>query len=418
MRIAPEFTRWLVGGALFLAACGGRAAASPLPAPATPDAAQISQRQLQVLQEIRRIISQEYVYPEFASVEWQAEADLLTQHIQAGMPDAEYQQDLQALLEMLPEETATYATRAERVEAEYRTNLTYDGIGAFVSVRSEPVPRMLLLSVMEGSPAEAAGLRAHDAVVAVDGEPVRAEEGMSVVERVRGPAGSEVVLEVISPAAEPRQVTVQRGRLTAQDFVRGGPLFPGMLYLLAPVAADESLLDATVQLLETSSEQEEQTLGLILDLRIAGSGGNWPLSEMLSLLSDGEMGAFVDREQRTPMVIPGQDISDSQSIPLAILIGPDTRGEPELFAAAMQAQGRARLVGLPTPGNVLTYQRRILSDGSQLSFADSSFVTARGEDLGLVGLSPDVLVELDWDQVTPADDPVLGQAVDLLLREG
>jgi C-terminal processing protease CtpA/Prc len=88
-----------------------------------------------------------------------------------------------------------------------------------------------------------------------------------------------------------------------------------------------------------------------------------------------------------------------------------------MFAAALQAQGRARLVGLPTPGNVLTFEQQILADGSTLSFAQSSFVTPLGEDLGLVGLSPDLFVEDDWDQVSPTDDPVLSQAVDLLLGE-
>jgi carboxyl-terminal processing protease len=371
-----------------------------------------------VLQEIQELVGQEYIYPEFAGAEWQAQADLLARRIEGGLSTTDFEQALGALVGILPAETASFATRAERVSDEFSSTPIYEGIGAFVSIRTEPTPRILLLSVMQGSPAEAAGLQAHDAVVAVDGEPVRAEEGFAAVERVRGPAGSEVVLQVVSPTGEPRQVTVQRGQLTAQDFVRGGALSPGIFYLLVPVAADSTLLNATVQLLETAAEEGDPARGLILDLRIAGSSGGWPLSEMLALLSDGEMGAYVDREQRTPMAIPGEDIANSQSIPIAILIGPDTSGVPELFAAALRSQGRARLVGLPTPGNVLTFQRRILPDGSVLTFAESSFVTPSGEDLGLAGLSPDLLVEEDWDQVTPADDPVLSKALELLLQEG
>jgi C-terminal peptidase prc len=411
---------WVLGllAALSLAACGGSSGAPELLTPPTPSAEQLADQQLQVLQEIREFVAEAYIYPEFAGVEWQAQTDLLARRIEAGLSSAEFEQALDELLNLLPAGTASFSPRAERVEADFRSVPTYEGIGAFVSVRSEPTPRILLLSVIQGSPAEAAGLRAHDAVLAVDGVPVTAEEGPAVVQRVRGAAGTEVVLQVVSPDDVPRQVTVRRGRLTAQDFVRGGPLLPGVIYLLVPVAADSSLLDATVQLLETASEQDEPVRGLILDLRIAGSAADWPLSEMLALLSDGEMGTFVDRQQQTPMVIPGQDVANSQNIPVAILIGPDTSGAPELFAAALQAQGRARLVGLPTPGDVLTFQQRILADGSALAIAQSSFLTPDGEDLGLVGLSPDLLVEQDWDQVTPANDPVLSGAVDLLLREG
>lgn len=371
-----------------------------------------------MLAEIRDLVAEDYVYPEFAGVEWRAQADLLAQRIEGGLTTAEFEQAVRDLVGILPPATATFATRAERLEAEFGSTATYEGIGAFVSFRPEPNPRMLLLSVIQGSPAEVAGLRAHDAVVAVDGNPVTAEEGLAVVDRVRGPAGTEVVLQVVSPASEPRVVTVQRSRLTAQDSVRGGALFPGMFYLLVPVVADGTLLDALVQLLETAGQQGEQVRGLILDLRIARSAAEWPLNDMLALLGDGQMGAFVDRQRQTPMNIPGQDIANSQNIPLAILIGPDTSGAPEMFAAALQAQGRARLVGLPTPGNVLTFEQQILADGSTLSFAQASFVTPRGEDLGLVGLSPDLVVEDDWDQVSPTNDPVLTQAIDLLLREG
>src|SRR3989304_4546717 len=359
MSRAPRFGRWLAAGGLLLAACAAQTRTPVLLDPPTPDAVQSAEYQQQVLQEIQELLGQEYIYPEFAGVEWQAQAELLARRIEGGLNTADFEQALGALVEILPAETASFATRAERVSDEFSSTPIYEGIG-----------------------------------------------------------GSGVVLGVAPPAGEPRQVTVQRGQLTAQDFVRGGALSPGILYLLVPVAADTTLLNATLQLVETAAEEGDPVRGLILDLRIAGSTGGWPLSEMLALLSDGEMGAYVDREQRTPMAIPGEDIANSQSVPIAILIGPDTSGVPELFAAALRSQGRARLVGLPPPGNVLTFQRRILPDGSSLTFAESSFVTPSGEDLGLVGLSPDLLVEADWDQVTPADDPGLSKALELLLQEG
>ncbi len=159
-------------------------------------------------------------------------------------------------------------------------------------------------------------------------------------------------------------------------------------------------------------------LGLVLDLRIAGSGGGWPLTEMLALLGDGEMGSLVSREGEVPITVTGQDVALSQSIPLAILIGPDTSGSPELFAAAMQSKGRATLVGLPTLGSILTYQQKALSDGSQLTYAFSSFVTLDGQDLSLSGVVPTLPVEADWDQVDPSNDEVIFEAVNWLLGGG
>src|SRR3990172_6256857 len=203
MNRAPRFTRWLVGGGLLLAACAAQTSAPLLLDPPTPDALQSAEHQQQVLQEIQEFVGQKYIYPEFAGVEWQAQAGLLARRIEGGLSTTDFEQALSALVGILPAETASFATRTERVSDEFRSTPTYEGIGAFVSIRSEPTPRILLLSVMQGSPAQAARLPAHDAVVAVDGEPVRAEEGFAVVERVRGPAGSEVVLQVIPPGGEP-----------------------------------------------------------------------------------------------------------------------------------------------------------------------------------------------------------------------
>ncbi len=82
----------------------------------------------------------------------------------------------------------------------------------------------------------------------------------------------------------------------------------------------------------------------------------------------------------------------------------------------MQATGRAPLVGLPAGANVLSFRQQTLSDGSLLTFADSSYITPNGRDLGITGLTPDLLIQADWDEVTPEFDPVLLGAIDLLLR--
>jgi C-terminal processing protease CtpA/Prc len=72
-------------------------------------------------------------------------------------------------------------------------------------------------------------------------------------------------------------------------------------------------------------------------------------------------------------------------------------------------------VGLGTNGNVLSFRQQTLSDGSLLTFADSSYITPGGSDLSLSGLTPNLFVQHDWDQVTPELDPVIQGAIDLLI---
>ncbi len=407
---------WLLMVALPLAACGGTAAtetSSELPRQARDE---LSDLQLSVLEEIQQAVEENFIYAGFGGVDWESEVALVRHRIEAGMTQDQFASAIEEMLATLPDGTASFMTRAERVEAEFQSGTLYEGIGAFVSLRAEPQPRILLLSVIAGSPAEEAGLRAHDAVYKVDGFPVTEEEGLSVIERVRGPAGTEVLLEVASPSEDPREVMVRRDRVTASDTLKGDLLPQGILYVLVPVVVDNTLVERVAGLLQVSEQQEQPALGLVLDLRIAGSSSSWPLTEMLTLLGNGPMGHFATREGEQPLVIPGADISNSQTIPLAILVGPDTSGAPEVLAGAMQAAGRAPLVGLPTGGNVLSFRQQTLSDGSLLTFADSSYITPNGRDLGITGLTPDLLIQADWDEVTPEFDPVLLGAIDLLLR--
>jgi carboxyl-terminal processing protease len=369
-----------------------------------------------VLEEIRQAVAENFVYPDFGGTDWESEVSLARRRIETGITEDEFGDAVSDLVAALPDGTAGFMTRAERVEAEFQSGTLYEGIGAFVSFRAEPRPRVLLLSIIAGSPAEDAGLRAHDAIYKVDGFPVTEEEGLSIIERVRGPAGTEVLLEVASPGEDAREVMVRRVRVTASDTLKGDLLPPGIIYVLVPVAVDNTLAERVAGLLQVSEMEEQPALGLILDLRIAGSGSSWPLTEMLALLGDGAMGQFATRAGEQPIVIPGVDLGNSQSIPLAILVGPDTSGAPEIFAGALQATGRAPLVGLPTNGSVLSFRQLTLSDGSLLTFADSSYITPSGSDLSLTGLTPNLLVQSDWDQVTPESDPVLQGAIDLLLQ--
>jgi C-terminal processing protease CtpA/Prc len=152
--------------------------------------------------------------------------------------------------------------------------------------------------------------------------------------------------------------------------------------------------------------------GVILDLRVAGPSATWPLLEMLTLFADGAVGEFYTRVDSQPLEVAGVDVAGSQDLPLVLLIGADTRGLPEVFAGVLQGAGRATLVGLPTAGDTEGFSEVALPDGSRLTLATSSVRLPDGTDFSVSGLSPDVLVDQDWDTYTTGEnDPVLRAAV-------
>ena len=371
------------------------------------------ERQLALLQEIDSLLADNYVYPDFGGSAWQAEFEAARQRVASGLEDDAFRQDVRELLAALPEGTASYLTRDERLAGATAMADPYEGIGAFIAFRAEPEPRLLVLAVVEGSPADLSGLKPHDVILAVDGRAVAASEGIDAAGRIRGPLGSLVRLDVRSPLEGRRQIEVLRQSIVAVDAPRGRVMTTGAVHLQVPVAAGAGLVDNIATALEALA-QEPDGSGLVLDLRIAASHDGWPLEEALGLFLEGGNGAFIRRSGPGPLEIIGTDVQGSQSVPLVVLVGPDTRGAPEIFAAEIQASRRGVVIGRETPGQFFAYASRVLSDGSELTYADSSYRTTQGLDLGASGVRPNIPVDADWDQVTDTLDPVLATALALL----
>ncbi len=373
------------------------------------------EHQTRVFEALWTHLQDNYIYYESADVDWDALHKKYLERINSGLSNEQFTALIQELASELPSGSITYQSRAERIEAETSDLSTYDGIGAFIGFSEDPAPHIILLSVIEGSPAEEAGLKAHDSIFKIDGNPVQLEEGVNAVNRIRGPAGSSVTLDVQTPGKPERSIELQRAKLTSTGTLESS-LIPGTDYgyLLFPPIGYTKLMEDVQKSLQTFTTN--RTLeGLVLDLRIAGSARGWPLEELFTLFHNGNVGEFYNSAKQTQVItIKGQDQFSSQSVPLVVLVGQNTTGWPEIRAASLQAGDRAEIVGANTPGEVETTASFYLPNGSRVFIESASFRLPNGEELGNSGIRPDVEVEAGWDEVLPDSDPVLDAAVELL----
>ena len=356
-------------------------------------------------------LQENYIYFETADVNWDALREEYLERIQTGLSSEEFKAMIEGLETELPPGSLVYESRQERIERQTTDSSTYEGIGAFVGFSEEPEPHMVLLDVIEGSPAEQAGLEAHDSIFEIDGSPVLLEEGMRAVERIRGPAGTSVTLNVQTPGTSPRSVEVERGRLTSTGRLKAFNISDRDYgYLLFPPITYETLSQDVVQSLEELTANRRME-GLILDLRIAGSSRGWPLESLYTMFHDGELGEFYNRNNQQMITVTGQDVNGSQDVPLVILVGENTTGLPEVLAGSLQAQERATVIGENTPGAVETATSFYLPDGSQAFIESTSFRLPNGDEIGTTGVIPDISMDLGWDEVLPDRDPVLDRAI-------
>src|SRR5215207_580209 len=374
----------------------------------------LQEQQTRTFETMWKHFEENYIYFETAELNWSAVHDQYLQRLNSGLTPDEFDTLIEELQAELPEGSLSYQSRQERIEADTADTSSYEGIGAFVGFNDEPEPHIILLDVIEGSPAEQAGLKAHDSIFAIDGDPVLLEEGLSAVDRVRGPSGSSVTLSIQSPGGSERSIEVKRGKLAStgklQAFRITGSDYG---YLLFPPVGSNSLGEEVVQSLQALTTNQKLE-GLILDLRIASSTRGWPLEALYTMFYNGALGEFYNRMDTQLVEVKGQDVFNSQKVPLVILVGENTNGTPEILAASLQMHKRAIVIGKKTPGAIESASSFYLPDGSEIFIQTTSFVLPNGDEVGTTGVVPDVVVESGWDEVLPENDPVLDQAIEAL----
>ena len=376
------------------------------------------ERQTRTFEALWKYLTQNYIYYDSEHVNWKALHDKYSAQIKPDLTDKQFNDLINQLAAELPQGTLSYESRDERIKLDAADNSSYEGIGAIINFRPKEVPHIVILDVLAGSPAEKAGIKPHDSIYAIDGSPVLLEEGLNVVDRVRGPAGSQVILQVKTPGKDVRNVQVTRGKLVSSGKLTAYKVTgTNFGYILIPPINYTNLQQDVANALKDFATSKKLN-GLIIDLRVANSSGGFPLENLLSLFQDGKIGEFYDNAKETQALsVQGQNIFDSQTVPLVVLIGDSTSGFAEILAASLQAGNRATLIGQATTGSVENSSAFYLPDGSRVIIQTSSFRLANGTEIGINGVKPDITVDAGWDDVLPNADPVFDQAIKTLDKQ-
>ena len=286
----------------------------------------------------------------------------------------------------------------------------FEGIGALVNMREDGY--LEIASLMPGQPAEAAGVRAGDVILAVGDQSLVGLGLYEAISYIRGPAGTDAVLEIArADEAEPITITVTRARIE-MPIVESRMLENDIAYLrLAEfdATAADRVESALAELLQ------DEPRALIFDLR--DNPGGW-LNQAIGVadvfLDQGLVATQRDTqggEQR----FSSSTGDAGEAIPLVVLVNAGSASASEIVAGALQDRGRAVLFGLKTLGKGSVQLPNNLDDGSQLRITIARWFTPNEQDLHGNGLTPDV--EAPYPVDTPAgEDPQLQQAIDYLIE--
>jgi carboxyl-terminal processing protease len=316
---------------------------------------------------------------------------------------------IDGMLQALDDPHTSYLDPEQFRQSNMQLDGEYQGIGAWVDTQSE---YLTIISPMPGSPAEQAGLKPGDEVLAVDGEDMTGVDASLVIRQVMGPEGTTVVLTIRREGvSEPLEIKVVRSRIAIPS-VESEILDGGIAYVQLVQFGDDSADDLRAAL-ETLLDQDPT--GLILDLRANGGGFLTSAIEITSeFIPEGVLlyEEYGDGSRDTHRALNGGIATE---IPLVVLINGGSASASEILAGAVQDYGRGLLVGTPSfgKGSVQIVQKLSGEEGA-VRVTIARWLTPNERQINGEGLTPDVEVAISEEDIAADRDPQLETAVQLL----
>jgi carboxyl-terminal processing protease len=278
-----------------------------------------------------------------------------------------------------------------RIEHDYSQGRLI-GIGAELQVRAGHV---VIVAPLDNSPAQRAGLKPGDIIVKVDGKEIAGLPLAEVVERITGPAGTQVTLTVVDPRDDQkRDFVLRRAKIVLHNVT--WQRLPGTSIADVRIAAfSQGVSDALRQTL--TQVQDAGLKSIILDLRNNAGGLLKQAVETASLfLSSGNVLLEKNAAGKTTAV-PVDRTLPTTPLPMVVLINAGTASAAEIVAGALQDARRAQLLGQTTFGTGTVLGEFRLSDGSMLLLAVQEWLTPSGQTIWHKGITPTISVALPAD---------------------
>jgi carboxyl-terminal processing protease len=302
----------------------------------------------------------------------------------------------------LDDQFSAYFSPQEYSAFQDASHSRFSGVG--LAVQEDPLG-LRVTRVYDGSPARTAGLRTGDVITEADGRDLAGVPQEAAVERVKGPAGTQVRLTVrrgrrvltkdVTRATVSVPVVETRVRETA-----AGPV--GVLALASFSSGAHAELYAGVRRLRARGVQ-----GLVLDLR-GNPGGLVSEAQLVAsaFLREGEVVSMRGRAVE-PRTLNATGDPVAPDLPLVVLTDEGTASAAEIVTGALKDRDRARVVGQRTFGKGVFQEVMPLDNGGALDLTVGRYFTPDGTNLGKgtergTGVAPDVRARDDPE--TRADE--------------
>ena len=283
---------------------------------------------------------------------------------------------------------STYLDEEAYLNLQEGTTGEFGGLGIEVGMEDGFIK---VISPIDDTPAQQAGLQAGDLIIRLDETPVKGMSLNDAVARMRGEPGTDITLTIIRDGAEkPLKVTITRDVIKVKS-VRTRTLEPGFGYLRVSHFQSRTAEDARAALQELKQDNGGDLYGLILDLRNNPGGILSAAVGVSDLFLDSGLIVYSEgRIDDSKLRVNAKPAEMLDGAPIVALVNAGSASASEIVAGALQDHKRGIIMGQQTFGKGSVQTVLPVSDSAALKLTTARYYTPSGRSIQAHGIEPDV----------------------------
>lgn len=301
---------------------------------------------------------------------------------------------LEGTLKALGDPYTQFMTKEEFEALMQDTEGTYEGIGVYITPSDDK--KIMIVSPIEDTPAEKAGLKTGDKIIRINGTEYTADQIDQAVSIMKGAPGTSVTLTVQREkedgTSDVSDITINREKIRIKT-IKPAMLQDGIGYIRITTFDMQTAEDFRAAYTDLKNQGMKS---LVIDLRY-NPGGIIDATVGISNMFMGE-GVVTYTKTKAGEVEYFKSDTEAEEMPIVLLINEGSASASEIMAGAMKDTKRATLIGTKTFGKGIVQRvQRFGNEGEGIKMTVSEYFTPNGINIHGIGIEPDIEIKLPED---------------------